>query len=207
MRNTQSRFSLPPHISFSKERLSYGWSYVFRHAELGELGRILLQGRPDGQTHVTCEVVGDPGDPMTAKRAAIFEPLSRKMTRQLDMATGGTGEGPSVDPLPHPPDPLQRNASELMQCETCGAGVALLVFADYATDPGGLEDYARLMYPKVVDLNVPTWVIGPPLDTDSPPLEQPALTLKIWPEREPICSLSPNEFNPILDRLMTTHCR
>ena len=207
MQNTRKSFSLPPNVSFRKERLSYGWSYVFRHTELGELGRILLQGRPDGQTHVTCEVVGVPDDPMTAQRAAIFEPLSRKMTRQLDMATGGTGEGSSMDPLPHPPDPQQRIASKLMQCETCGAGVALLVFADDATDPGGLEDDARLMYPKVVDLNVPTWVIGPPLDAVLPPLEQPALTLKIWPEREPICSLSPNEFNPILDRLMTTHCR
>jgi hypothetical protein len=81
MQNTRKSFSLPPNVSFRKERLSYGWAYVFRHTELGELGRILLQGRPDGQTHVTCEVVGVPDDPMTAQRAAIFEPLSRKMTR------------------------------------------------------------------------------------------------------------------------------
>jgi hypothetical protein len=33
--------------------------------------------------------------------------------------------------------------------------VALLVFAEDATDPGGLEDYARLMHPKIVELNVP----------------------------------------------------
>ena len=60
MPSTQGRFKLPPDVSFRKERLSYGWAYVFRHTQLGELGRILLQGRPDGRTHVTCEVVGDP---------------------------------------------------------------------------------------------------------------------------------------------------
>ena len=94
-----------------------------------------------------------------------------------------------------------------MQCQTCGAVVALLIFADEATDPSGLEDYARLMYAKVVELQVPTWVIGPPLSQAQPPLDQPALTLKIWPVREPVCSVSPNEFNPLLVTLMTTHCR
>ena len=53
MRNTQGRFKLPPDVSFEKQRLSYGWAYVFRHAQLGELGRIILQGRPDGRTHIT----------------------------------------------------------------------------------------------------------------------------------------------------------
>jgi hypothetical protein len=144
---------------------------------------------------------------MTAQRAAIFEPLSREMTRQLDIATGGTGEGPSVAPLHHPPDPPHQVASKLMQCETCGANVALLIFADEATDAGGLEDYARLMYAQVVELDVPAWVIGPPLDTEQPPLDQPALTLQIWPERQPVRAMSPNEFNPLLERLMTTHCR
>ncbi|MBD3183401.1 putative toxin-antitoxin system toxin component, PIN family, partial [Candidatus Poribacteria bacterium] len=67
---------------------------------MGELGRIVLQGRPDGRTHVTCEVVGDADDPMTEKRAAIFKPLGIELTRQLDMATGGTGEGELVPLTP-----------------------------------------------------------------------------------------------------------
>ncbi len=206
MPNTQGRFKLPPGVSFRKERLSYGWAYVFRHTQLGELGRILLQGRPDGRTHVTCEVVGDPNDPMTQKRAAIFKPLGMEMTRQLDRATGGSGEGKWVDPPAHPPEPQKTIASKLMQCERCGAGVALLIFADHATDHSGLEDYARLMYAKVAELNVPTWVIGPPRGS-APPPEQPADILKIWPERAPVCQLSPDEFNPVLDELVTTHCR
>ncbi|MEK7396096.1 MAG: hypothetical protein AAB116_04070 [Candidatus Poribacteria bacterium] len=93
-----------------------------------------------------------------------------------------------------------------MQCETCGAFVALLIFADNAIDSGGLEDHARLMYQKVMELNVPTWVIGPPIDGESSP-ESPSDILKIWPEREPIRQLRPDEFNPIIEALATTHCR
>ena len=93
-----------------------------------------------------------------------------------------------------------------MQCETCGANVALLIFADDAKDSGGLEDYARLMYPKVVELNLPTWVIGPPIDSEPTP-DSPSNILKIWPERQSICQLRPDEFNTIIEELATTHCR
>lgn len=201
-------FDLPLGVSFKKERLSFGWAYAFRHTELGELGRILLQDRPDGRTHVTCEVVGDPNDPMTAQRAAIFEPLGMELTRLLDAATGGTA--PKVYPLgaatppPKPPEPLTGIESKMMQCEKCDAGVALLIFADEATDRGGLEDYARLMYPKVKEMNLPTWVIGP---TDEPSPESPADILKIWPAREPVQRLRPDEFNPIIDALAEAHCQ
>ena len=62
----QGGFQLPPDVSFSKERLSVGWVYVFQHASLGHLGRMVRQERPDGQTHVISEVAGEPDDPMTA---------------------------------------------------------------------------------------------------------------------------------------------
>jgi len=207
MPNTQRGFKLPPDVSVRKERLSGVWVYVFRHTQLGDLGRIILQGRPDGRTHVTCEVTGDADDPMTEKRAAIFKPLGIEMTRQLDIATGGTGEEKSVSPLPWRPSASPKQvATELIQCEKCGTNVALLIFADDAIDLGGLEDYARLMYLKVVELNVPTWVIGPPIDGEPSP-DSPADILKIWPEREALCQLRPDDFNPIIEALATTHCR
>ena len=206
MQKTQSRFKLPEDVSFKKERLESGWAYVFRHTQLGNLGRIVLFGRPDGRTHVTRDVAGDKGDPMTEKRAAIFKPLGIQLARQLDIATGGTGEDQWVDPPPRRCESPKRVATKLMQCERCGASVALLIFADYATDHGGLEDDARLMYPKVVELNVPTWVIGPPIGNE-PGLESPADILRIWPQREDICQLRPDEFNPIIEELTRTHCR
>ncbi|MBM3282953.1 hypothetical protein FJY90_01740 [Candidatus Gottesmanbacteria bacterium] len=203
MRKTQGGFKLPPGVSFRKEFLSGNWAYVFRHNELGELGRVVIQGRPDGRTYLTYEVVGDANDPMTEKRAAIFKPLSMSLARQFDIATGGTE---SVPLLPGPPAPLKRAASQLIQCEKCRANVALLIFADDATDRGGLEDYARLMYPKVVELNLPTWVIGPPIN-GKPSFDSPSEILKIWPKREAVCQLSPEEFDPIIKALVTTHCR
>ncbi len=68
---------------------------------------------------------------------------------------------------------------------------------------GGLEDYARLMYSKIVELNVPTWVIAPPEGTGR---EAAAEILKTYPEREPICKLTPDEFNDRLDRIIAAHC-
>jgi len=210
MRKTQGGFKLPPDVSFRKEFLSGNWVYLFRHKDLGDLGRIILQGHPDGRTNVACEVVGDADDPMTEKRAAIFKPLGMELTRQMDRLTGGTGEEKgeekSVSPPPHPAEPLKRIASQLIQCERCGANVALLIFADDATDRGGLEDYARLMYPKVVELNLPTWVIGPPINGRPSP-DSASEILKIWPKREAVCQLSPEEFDPIIEVLVTTHCR
>jgi len=207
MPTTPDPFQLPPDVSFQKERLSYGWAYVFRHTQLGNLGRIVLQGRPDGRTHLICEVAGDPADPMTEKRAAIFKPLGLELASKFDKATGGTGnvDVPWVDPPPRPPEPQIGVASKLTQCETCGAGVALLIFAEQATDLGGLEDYARLMYPQIAELDLPTWVIGPMVGSGPPP-ERPADILKVWPEREPVQRMRPDEFNPILEQLATTHC-
>ena len=200
-------FHLPADISFRKESLPSGWAYVFRHTEIGELGRIVIQGRPDGQSHITCEVVGDPHDPMTKKREAIFKPLGLELVQQMERAMGI--EEPKaaqwVEPPARPPEPLEKIASTMMQCETCRANVALLIFADHAKDISGLEDYARLMYPQVAKLNIPTWVIGPP-SGKGPPLQQPSDMLKIWPEREPIFRSCPDDFNPIIEKLTTTHC-
>ena len=62
----------------------------------------MLQGRHDGRTHVTCEVAGDVRDPMSKKRAAIFQPLATELARKLDIATGGTGEERWETPPPRP---------------------------------------------------------------------------------------------------------
>jgi hypothetical protein len=90
---------------------------------------------------------------------------------------GGAWSAPA-----RPPEPKEVVASKLMLCERCDAGVALLIFADNAADEGGLEDYARLMFPRLRELNLPTWVIGPP-QGGGPMPERPADILRVWPER------------------------
>ena len=61
-----------------------------------------------------------------------------------------------------------------------------------------IEDYARLMFPQVREMDIPTWVIGEPVG-DDPLSERPADILKIWPERELVQRLRPDEFNPVID--------
>ena len=202
----QSDFRLPHGVSMHKEPLSSGWAYVFRHTELRLLGRLVLHGLPSGHCQVSCEVAGDPADSLTARRRAVLEPVTTELVRRLDAQTSTVYGVPWGTPPPTPPPPGRLIESKLMQCEQCDAGVALLIFADEAMDHGGLEDYARLMYAQIQATNLPTWVIGPP-QGDAPLSERPADMHKVWPRREPVRRLRPDEFNPIIAALARTHCR
>src|SRR3954469_6053376 len=108
---------------------------------------------------VSCEVAGDPADPMTAKRAAIFKPIGMEAAEKMATATGPLPPGSVVEALPRPPETLEVIESKHMQCERCDAMVAMLIFAPDATDPGRFEDYARKMDPRYASLNLPTWNI------------------------------------------------
>lgn len=201
----EGRFELPPEVSFARHRLGDGWAYVFRHRTLGDLGRILVQDNGDGHTRVSCELVGDPADPMTAKRAEVFKPLGLEITQRLESRTGTESESEAALPPPQPPPNRELIESQVIPCERCGTVVAMLIFAPEATDPGRFEDYARRMYPEYTRLNVPTWIIGPALG-NGPPQDRPADILKVWPSRAPVECLQPAEFNPIIERLATEHC-
>lgn len=156
----ESPFTLPPDVSFEKQPVAGGFAYVFRHRTLGTLGRILLQGRGDGQCQLTCEVAGDPNDPMTAKRKAVFEPLGLEISRRMP-------SNPAMDPTrgtpPPPAAPTEVIESKRLPCPRCGRWAAMLIFAPLATDAGRFEDVARKMYPEYTRLDVPTWIIGPAL--------------------------------------------
>jgi hypothetical protein len=57
---SQGEFRLPPGVSSSKEPLSDGMAYVFRHEELGLLGRLVLQDMAGANCHISLELSGDP---------------------------------------------------------------------------------------------------------------------------------------------------
>ena len=203
---SKTSFRSPPDVSFEKQRLSNAWAYVFRHRLLGEIGRILLQELGDGRCHISCEVVGDPSDPMTTQREAIFKPLGLELTRQMEAVMCRTPEDAgSLDIPPSPPETKEMIESKLIPCERCGTVVAMLIFAPKATDPGHFEDYARKMYPHYNHLNVPTWILGPALG-EGPLIDRPADVLKVWPAREPIQRLPSAQFNSLLDQFVTRHC-
>ena len=179
---------------------------MFRHRLLGEIGRILLQELGDGHCHISCEVVGDPSDPMTTQREAIFKPLGLELTRQMEAVMCRTPEDAGlVDIPPRPPETKEMIESKLIPCERCGTVVAMLIFAPNATDPGHFEDYARKMYPHYNHLNVPTWILGPALG-EGPLIDRPADVVKVWPAREPIQRLPPAQFNSLLDQFVKRHC-
>ena len=201
----RGRFVLPPEVSFAKERLLDGWAYVFRHRSLGELGRILVQDTRDGHSRISCELVGDPADPMTAMRAEVFQPLGLEIAKRLESRTGTVPESEAAPPPPQPSPSRELVESQVIPCDRCGTVVAMLIFAPEATDPGRFEDYARKMYPEYTRLEVPTWIIGPALG-HGPPQDRPADILKVWPTRAPVERLRPAEFNPVIERLATEHC-
>jgi hypothetical protein len=198
-----SLFSLPPDISYHKQQLSDCWAYVFRHQALGELGRIVLKGLPNGHCHIASEVAGDPDDPMTQKRKDLFAPLSEQVTSILETTLGRGELGGHTAPV-SPKSPEEIVECKYMPCNRCGETAALLIFAYDATDLGQFEDYARKMYHEYKRLDVPTWIIGPLIGLAG--FETPSDVLKVRLTREPIRRLTPNEFNADLDLLLARHC-
>lgn len=194
-------FALPPDVTVARQARPDGVAYRFRHRRLGLLGHLVVTAHGANQTRLSSEVAGHPDDPMTAERLAILRPLAEALTRVLDARTGGQAAGQAPPASAPSPDGPHRIASKLMQCEGCGAPIALLIFAD----DGELEDHARLMHEQIVALGLPTWVVGPPRG-DGPLDRRLAETRKVYPQREPVCQLSPEEFAPLIDALRRAHC-
>ena len=197
--------SLPPGISVRKELLQGVHTYVFRHVELGDLGRIVLQGLPNGQCHLSSEVAGDPDDPLTTIRKEMLVPLCEQLTGSMEAVLGkGEPRGSSLPPS-SPRSSTEVVESKIIPCERCGNNAALLIFADKATIPADFEDYARKMYQKYTELNLPTWIIGPPIGELAESMT-PTQVMKVWPERSDIVTMTADEFNVDLDTLLDKHC-
>ena len=196
--------NLPPEISVEKRQISSGeWAFYFRHKVMGELGRIVVRGTPDGQSCISCELSGDPSDPMTEERAAIFKPLGIEIAQIMETAVGRGDGDISLPPPRNEPAGILEN--KLLQCPHCGTAVARLVFAPEATDQSRFEDYARLLFPSFAQFDMPTWIIGPDL-AGGPPEARPADIMQLWPTRGPIRRLSPALFNPELQLVQEQHC-
>lgn len=194
-------FRLPPNITVTKQTMLTGIGYIFRDIELGEIGRLAVEETSTGEAQITCEVVGDRGDPMTMRRFEIFEPLAKELTSAFEKRTGKGRKAPLPDRKSQPAGQI---ACKEVPCAVCGKMVAFLIFADKATDRGRFEDYARLMYEHYTRHNVPAYIIGPELGDG--PMNYRADILKVWPQRGQIEQLRPDEFNPRINELITQHC-
>jgi len=201
-------FQLPPNVSSEKVRLSQGWAYIFRHIELGQIGRVVLRPHPNGRTIASAEVSGESGDPMTDRRKAIFMPIGNQLIKSLEdaMIARGRPEAESINPPPPIPAQTKEIATKMFNCEKCGANVGLLIFAEPGDNDGVLEDAARIMFNKIDQFNVPTWIIGE-ISGLGNPMKNKARIMKVYPERETVFEASPEEFNPVMEALENEHCK
>lgn len=87
----------------------------------------------------------------------------------------------------------ERVKSKMLPCEVCGRPVALLIIATGARSTADFADYARKMFHLYRDMNVPTWIIGDSLGV--PGLSTPSCVMKVWPARENLCQVTPEDFN------------
>ena len=195
---------LPPNVSFHRDPLPDGIAYVFRHGELGELGRLCVTGTASGETCVVTEIAGDEREAMFAKRREVLEPLSHEIVAALEFV-GGPSSTPAPPLSARPAVPAGAIPVEEVRCHRCGALVALLVFAEGASDSSRFEDVARLMYPHYAATTAQTYIIGP--EQGRTPANFRAAIMKVWPQRETIETRTPEQFRGRIDQLLAGHCR
>ena len=195
---------LPAGVSVAKRALGGGWAYHFRDVKLGELGRIRVTDRGDGTSELVCETAGDPLDPMTARRAALFEPLGRAVAGRMAGIVPAGAPGLPSRPYDEPRGMVE---NRMVLCPRCRAIVARLVCAPDAVDPGRFEDMARMLFPSFAEWPVPTWIIGPDADDGGDPDLRPSDVMRVLPSRRPVERLSPAELNRQLAELQASHCR
>jgi hypothetical protein len=206
-RRTEARpkapFSMPAGVTSTREPIAGGFAYVFRHEELGNLGRLLVQEESRGRTHLTGEIAGDPDDPMTMRRRAILEPIIDELNRQLSQQYGE--ETPSSRP-PSTGSQGEVIESQVIPCLRCDKAVAMLVFTlNVGTEPDDIEDVTRLMYPNIRKMDVPTFAVGATFVAGSDRREV-ANIRQVWPERGELLQLTEKELNAKLDEYVNKHC-
>ena len=207
-RAKKTPFKLPKDITMQKTMTSDNlMSYVFRHALLGELGRLLIVPHASTQTQFRVEVVGDPSDPMTKKRQTILEPITRELLEKLDTIIGR----PPLSETPPPYEAPKENhliKSQVIPCERCNKPVVMLIFAQNADTSAALEDCARLMFPHTQKMNIPTWIMGEEHDVHINGAQDiEILLMKAHPEHEEAKRVLASVFDPGLDRLIADHCQ
>ena len=186
-------FSLPPEISYTSKLLGYNkFAFIFRHNTLGEIGRLIVLPKSYG-SEIIYEVPGEPDDPMTTKRHEIFNPIAKSIIKISDQLFGKDVANNNFSVSKTSTESAIIKA-EIIPCDICGATIVAKVFASDAYTIDRLEDYARLAFSKIKELNVPTWIIGA------------ELVLKVWPKRESARIILQPELHNIWAQLKKNHC-
>jgi hypothetical protein len=198
-------FSLPSEISSRKEILDEGvYAFVFRHNELGDLGRILVFPHPNGESQFNSEVLGDKDDPMIHKRREIFEPIANDIIERISsQMSEGTGQT-----VPNPYNQRQMIPSTVFPCDKCGQIVGMMVVDQEAFTKADLETLATLMYTTAREQNIPTWVVGHEKEiTLNGEKMSESLMMKIYPQKEEPKIMTSKDFDIMIDILINNHCK
>ncbi|MEC4678338.1 MAG: hypothetical protein VST69_06245 [Nitrospirota bacterium] len=203
-----SEFKLPEGIVLQRGDLADGgYAYTVTDKNLGQLGRILLQGMGDGKTHLSVEIFGDEHDPMIAKRKEILEPIGKKIMSLLrEKVSEEMGDNTEFVTIPSVSSEKMETVQLKMDvCEQCAMPSSLLIFAPEAKTATSFENYAAKLRQKYTSDKVPTWIIGA-VAKEGPPEGPSCYVLKVWPEKGEIEAMKPNEINPLISVLGRTHC-
>lgn len=76
----RDRLHPAPKVTSEKRPLAVGWAYNFRHRRLGVLGRLLIRYLPNGQSHLSYEVFGDPADAEELQHCRARDQTTRMLT-------------------------------------------------------------------------------------------------------------------------------
>jgi hypothetical protein len=77
-----------------------GWVLPNEHfTGTGNIGRIRLKGTGNNTT-INLDVIGEPNDPMTARRREVFEPIGMRIANQMESIVGRGSEKPVPTPQP-----------------------------------------------------------------------------------------------------------
>ena len=200
-----SGFELPNEITSEKEILPDGnMAYVFNHDSLGQLGRLIILPHPSGQAQINYEVSGSPDDPLTQKRTDIITPIFKKIIDQMDTILGSSDQPVQSGPTTKKTNKIK---SMVFPCYDCAAPAAVLLYAESNTN-AAIEDVARLMFENLDKVNVPAWIMGP---EEKKVIEGhegiKSLSLKVWPVREEIKTVSSFDMQSEFLELMKNHCK
>ena len=91
----------------------------------------------------------------------------------------------NIDPYsftPNAPKKIHQVTAKHLPCPKCNKMVGHLIFADNAENQAEMEDYYRLEYPKIKEINGPTWVIGK--EEIYSPKNIIAFVMKVWPKKD-----------------------
>lgn len=124
-RESVMSLQLPPEIKMRKEPFGSSWKYVFRHDKLGDLGQIVVQGQPNGETKFTTEIAGGESDPMFNQLVDLFLPLSKKVMEFVQAQLGKNSRDAKAKPTGA--NSKHIIPSKIMTCSTCNQpGLVLL---------------------------------------------------------------------------------